>query len=285
MKKCFNCGKELPDDAEYCSSCGVRQTEDGSIPKDGPDAVPFGAEEPIDVTNAGETVPEVPEAQPKKKRTKKEKPLTVDGDDPHASKNVVLCLDGKYRWVYEVNLFKDPWVLWTILKIFGGIIVAGAVISFIVELFGDHNYMFILQMVGIMCGIFLVLSILGYLLYAAIMGGNYCVLYTMDDKGILSEQQPKQAKKAEIIADLLVLAGALSGNMTTVGIGMTSARKTSMHTSFAGTKKLKGVARKGLIKMDALFSHDRTYCEPEDFNFVWNYVKSRCESAKITEKF
>ena len=82
----------------------------------------------------------------------------------------------------------------------------------------------------------------------------------------------------------LPLAGALSGNVTTVGIGLSSARKTSMYTSFEGTKKLKAVAGKGLIKLDAPLSHDRTYCEQEDFNFVWNYIKSRCEGAQITEK-
>ena len=247
MKYCINCGKELPDDAVFCSSCGVTQTSYGSIPKDGP--------------------------------------VTVDSVDPQESKNVVLCQDGKYRWVYEVNLFKDFWVLGLIYKIFGGIILGLAVIFFIIELFDSHNYMFVLQMFGIMCGIFLVLGILGYLIYAAIMGGKYCVVYTMDDAGILSEQQPKQAKKANIIADLLVLAGALSGNLTTIGIGLSSANKTSMYSAFKGVKKLKGVAEKGLIRMDARFNHDRAYCEQEDFNFVWNYVKSRCDGAQITEKF
>ena len=286
MKKCYNCGKELPDDAEFCLSCGARQTEDGSIPKDGPDAVPDEIEdEVIDVTNAGETVPEVPGGANRKKARREEPPVNVDADDPHASRNVVLCKDGKYRWVCEVNLFREFWVLGTIYKIFGGIIVAMCAIFFIIELFDSHNYMFVLQMFGILCGIFLVLGILGYVIYAAIMGGKYCVVYTMDDKGILSEQQPKQAKKANIIADLLVLAGALSGNVTTVGIGLSSARKTSMYSSFEGTKKLTGVAGKGLIKMDARLSHDRAYCEQEDFNFVWNYVKSRCEGAQITEKF
>ena len=284
MKYCINCGKELPDDALFCTACGVRQPEGVDIPKDGPDAMPEGADEAIDVTYAGETVPEVPGSEfEKKNRAKHTRPAAVDVDDPHASKNVVLCQDGKYRWVYEMNLFKDFWLLGLLFKIFGGIIAGMVLIFFIIELFGDHHYNFVLQMLGILCGIFLVLIILGYLIYAAVMGGKYCVIYTMDDAGILSEQQPKQAKKANIIADLLVLAGALSGNMTTVGIGLSSARKTSMYSSFKGVKKLKGVANKGLIKMDARLNHDRTYCEQEDFNFVWNYVKSRCEGAQITE--
>ena len=201
------------------------------------------------------------------------------------SKNIVLCKDGKYRWVYELNLFKDFSILGLVLKLFGGIILAGAVIFFIVELFGDHNYMGVLEMVGIMAGIFLVLSVVGYLVYAAIMGGSYCVVFTMDDKGILHEQQAKQAKKADLISDLLVIAGALSGNVTTIGVGLSSAKRTAMHTTFKGTKKASGFARRGLIKLDSLMDHNRIYCEEEDFNFVWNYIKSRCEGAEIKERF
>ena len=201
-----------------------------------------------------------------------------------SASEILRCSDGSYRGVYEVRLFKDFFVLGILFKIFGGIILGGGLITFIIELFGDHHYDFVLQMIGIMAGIFLVLIILGYLLYAAIMGGGYCVIYTMDDKGILQEQQQKQAKKAELIADLTVLAGLLSRNMTTTGIGLTSARKTSSHTTFKGTKKLTGISRKGLIKIVHGLSHDRVYCGREDYEFVWNYIRSRCEGAKIIEK-
>ena len=125
---------------------------------------------------------------------------------------------------------------------------------------------------------------IGYLVYAAIMGGTYCVVYTMDDKGILQEQQMKQARKAELLADILTLAGALSGNLTTTGMGLSSARRTSMYSTFEGTKKVTGIWKKGLTRLDAPLSHDRIYCERDDFEFVWDYIKSRCVGAKVIEK-
>ena len=213
-----------------------------------------------------------------------ESPIVSDGDDPFVSKNVVLCSDGKYRWVYEMKLLKDFWVLGTILKIFGGIIAAGAVIFLIVELFGDHDYLGVLKMVGIMSAIFLGLSLIGYLVYAIIMGGTYCVVYTLDDKGILQEQQTKQAQKADLLADILTLAGALTGNATTTGIGLSTARRTSMYSTFQGTKKVTGIWKKGLVKLDCLLSHDRIYCERDDFEFVWDYIRSRCVGAKVIER-
>lgn len=201
-----------------------------------------------------------------------------------SASEILRCSDGSFRWVYEVNLFKDLSLLGLLYKVFGGIILGMGLLFFIIELFADHNYIFVLEMMGIMAGIFLVLIILGYLLYAAIMGGSYCVIYTMDDKGIFQQQQEKQAKKAELIADLTVLAGLLSRNMTTTGIGLTSARKTSSHTTFKGTKKLTGISRKGLIKIVKGLSHDRVYCGREDYEFVWNYIRTRCEGAQVIEK-
>ena len=210
------------------------------------------------------------------------KAFGVDGRDPYVSKNVLLCTDGKYRWVYEMNLLKNPTILFTILKIFGGIILAAGIIGFIFQLFGGHDYLMILKTMVYAMALMAGLSILGYLVYAAIMGFHYCVIFTMDEKGILHQQQPKQAKKAEVIAGLTVLAGIMSSNLTTTGIGMTSSR-TSMHTSFEGTKKITAVPRRDLIKLDSLLDHNQVYCNAEDFDFVWQHIKAHCPDPKVVE--
>ena len=167
MKHCHNCGKELEDDAVFCSACGAKQAESLEDTKDGPQAYPLDAESDIIEVDSGKDGGEAS----KKKGSRKAK--TVTGEDPYVSKNVVLCTDGKYRWVYELNLFKDLSIFWIIIKIFGGIILAMGVIDFIIQLFGDHDYMSVLTLIGIMLGIFIVLSILGYLVYAAMNGGKY----------------------------------------------------------------------------------------------------------------
>ena len=269
MKYCFKCGKELPDEAVFCSVCGARQPEN-TIPAAAPAAAPA-------------PVPETP-VDPVPYEPRKQTVTGTDGSDPFVSKNVLLCNDGKYRWVYELGLFKDMWVFWTILKIFGGVILGGMVIFLIIEVFGDHNYMDVLKMGGIMGGIFLGLSILGYLVYAAMMGGKYCVVFTMDEEGILHEQQAKQAKKASIVGDLLVLAGAATGNLTTVGIGLTSGNRNAMYTAFKGTKKLTGIRRKNTIVLREGLSNNRVWCEAEDYEFVWNYILPRCTGAQVIQK-
>ena len=169
MKYCINCGKELPDDALFCADCGIKQPDPSNIgeefiSKDGPVAVPPGTDEIIEAS--------AEDASPKAKQGRRYESAT-DGSDPYVSKNVLLCPDGKYRWVYEKNLFKDFSILFLIWKVFAGVIIGMGLLFFIIELFDSHNYGFVLQMVGIMFGIFFVLSILGYLIYAAVMGGKY----------------------------------------------------------------------------------------------------------------
>ena len=270
MKYCFKCGSELPDEAVFCSSCGAKQPEASEAPTQ--PAAPAPAPQPaIEV-----------QAEPYEPR--REKITGTDGRDPYVSKNVLLCTDGKYRWVYELGLFKDMWVFWTLIKIFGGIILGGMLIFLIVELFGGHDYEGVLKMGGIMAAIFLGLTILGYLLYAAIMGGKYCVVFTMDEKGVLHEQQARQAKKASIIGDLLVLAGAMSGKPTMVGIGLTHGDRNAMYTAFKRTKKLTGMRRKNTIVLREGLSNNGVWCEDADFDFVWDYIKAHCERAEIINK-
>lgn len=189
-----------------------------------------------------------------------------------------------YTWSYKLNLLKNPTILLLLFKIFGGIILCFMLISFIIELFDSHNYLDTLKFGGIMAALMGCLCILGYFVYACIMGFTYNVKFVMDENGILHQQEAKQAKKAEKIADLTTIAGALSGNLTVTGIGLSSARKTSMYTSFKGVKKLKAVKKRGLIKLDAPFNHNQVYCNLEDFDFIWNYIKDKCTNAKIKEK-
>ena len=35
----------------------------------------------------------------------------------YQGKEVRLCSDGKYRWVYEMNLLKNPTIFFTVLKV------------------------------------------------------------------------------------------------------------------------------------------------------------------------
>ena len=195
---------------------------------------------------------------------------------------ITLCPDGKYRWMYSVNLFTDPTFFFLVWKIFFFILLGVFAVTFIVDWvewgFG-HSVMNNLKFYGIILLGMTALVAVGYLIYAAIMGGKYTVLFEMDENGVNHRQIRSQAKKAQIIGELTALAGALAGKPSVVGIGLTSQRS-EMRTDFSIVRKVKAYPRRRLIKVNGLLEHNQVYAQKEDFEFVKDYIVSHCEKLK-----
>ena len=201
--------------------------------------------------------------------------------DEKISENITLCADGKYRWQYDVNLFKNPTVLILILKVllipFAAIMVFVNVIDIIN--WGFNNFLSNLKIFGIVFLVLVAVVLLSYLIYAAIMGGKYCVIFEMDEKGINHRQIPSQAKKAKKIAGAAVAGGIATGNFSTIGAGIAASR-TEMYSEFSRIKKIKIYPRRNLIKINETLEHNQVYAADVDFEFVKNYICERCPNAK-----
>ena len=207
-------------------------------------------------------------------------------DKIYKSENITMCKDGKYRWVYELDMYKSTAIikeLWRVLLISGAIVLA--FLFFINIMDGDlmDTLRFVAQSAGIMFGIFAVLSIVGYLLFAFIIGGKYCVVFEMDEEGINHKQHQKHVKKSELIGAITALAGIAGGRIGTVGTGMLAAARTSMLTYFDDVKELEILPKEHLIRLNETLSRNQVYAEDEDFRFVADYIKARCRNAKVKE--
>ena len=207
-------------------------------------------------------------------------------DNTYKSKNITMCYDGKYRWVYELDMYKSPVIIkevWRAMLVAGVIVLA---ILFAINIMdGDlmETLQFVAQAAAILFGIFLVLSIIGYLVFAYIIGGKYCVVFEMDEEGINHKQHDKHVKKSELVGAITVLAGLAGGNLSTVGTGILAASRTSMLTYFDDVKELEILPKEHLICLNETLSRNQVYAEDEDFAFVANYIKSHCRNAKVRE--
>ena len=214
-----------------------------------------------------------------KKKTEPEEPERIGA-------NIVRNPDGKYEWTYEVNLLKNPIFFFFVWKIFFFIFAGIFLLVNILDAVEWPGVYFSERLPANLrfCLFFLigmtVVVALGYLIYAAVMGGKYCVGFEMDEKGIVHRQIALQAKKAKKIGAAAVLAGAATGRISTVGAGI-SAQKTEMYTEFSRVRKVILRPRRSLIKLNERIEHNQVYAAPEDFGFVSEFILSRCGGAKI----
>ena len=206
--------------------------------------------------------------------------LTVESKS-YQGKEVRLCSDGKYRWAYEMNTLKNPTIFLTVLKVM--MISVGIVWLFgLVIGLGDMSldyFLFWTKLTGIMFGIFIVLTIIGVLVTAAILG-KYVVLFEMDEKEVTHIQMPRQVKKAEVIGLITALVGAMAKSPTTIGAGVLATAKAKSTSEFVNVRRVKARRRLNLIKVNQLLDKNQVYVADEDFDFVYDFIKSRCTKAK-----
>lgn len=197
---------------------------------------------------------------------------------------VMLCKDGKYRWIHEVNMFKNPSILFDVWKVLGiTMLIVIVIVGFILVISGDLDVDGMLGMgkaMLITAAIMAVLSIIGYIVYALIAGGKYIVLFTLDEKEVVHQQMPRSAKKGQIIGDLAILAGLATGRMGTIGSGMLAKSRTSMTTTLSDVKRLTPCPRMNMIKVNETLSKNRVYVCKEDFFLVYNFLCEHCMNAK-----
>ncbi len=204
----------------------------------------------------------------------------------YESENITMCTDGKYRWVYELNLYKNPAIIKEVGRVMfiSLVIVLALILGFqMIDGIGTfaEKLQFVAELAGILVAILLVITVLGYLLYSYMMGGTYCALFEMDENGVCNKAQEKHIKKAELISAITVIAGLAGGRPGVIGTGMLASARSSMYTRFDSVKELEILPKQHLIRLNEKLSRNQVYAEDEDFAFVADYIRLRCRNAKI----
>ena len=265
---CPNCGNQMPDTAKFCSKCGT----------------PVG-QAPTQNTPAGyRQYAQPPYAQPPYAQPPYAQPQNTPPDVRMVTPNIGLGPDGKYRWIYEMSLFRNPSIFLLVWKIF--FFICTGIFAMIVIIDAAEGYMDgeralnTLGIFGIVLGVMTALVGISFLIYAAIMGGKYIAMFEMDENGVNHKQLPAQAKKARGIATAAIVIGMLSNSSSALAGGMAAAN-TEMYTSFSKTKKVRFYPKRDTIKIRHTLMHNQVYAKPEDFAFVQDYILRRVpDSAK-----
>lgn len=251
MDYCCNCGAELKENSVFCEECGAKveavQTEDNCA------------------HHKANYVPQ------------------IAVENPPENGSIRLCADGKYRWIYEFSMLKNPVILFTIMKVLAICSCAPALIVVLSGLGSEGVEVFVdgAKVLGVMLLIMVPLSLFSYFIVAALYGWKYIVLFEMDEKGVRHIQQDKQFKKAQGIAWVNMFLGVAGNNLSMTGRGMVLKTRNTMSSDFANVKKVTCITKKNTIKLDQPFDHNQIYTEQADWKFVRDYIVKRCVSAKV----
>lgn len=201
-----------------------------------------------------------------------------------AGDRVILCPDGKYRWIYEVNLWRNPTVFVDVLKAMaiaiGITYLLIVIIGLIADGFDADTMAGMTMGFGIAAGAILVVSVIGYAVYALMAGGKYVVLFTMDERMVEHRQLRKEVKRDIAIAALGALVGILSGRPGVAGTNLLAAARDRMITELASVKRVIPQRSRNVIKVNELLEKNRVYVPEADFDFVLNFLRAHCPQAR-----
>lgn len=203
------------------------------------------------------------------------------------NEHVRLYPDGKYRWVYEVNMLTNYSILFDVWKVLGismGILVLLFVVIAVFDGGWDVDMLIgMASTLGIVALVMLVLGLIGYFVYAAISGWKYAVLFIMDEKEVVHQQMPNTVKKGQLIGALTILAGFASGRPGAVGTGVLVQSRLSMTSTLAHVERLISCRKMNLIKVNERFEKNRVYVNTEDFDFVYDFLLTHCTHLKSSK--
>ena len=250
---CENCGAPIEQGAKFCGSCGK--------------------------PTATQTTVERPQPQPQSQPQPAARPAPSNAGEPTA--RIQLCPDGKYRWSYEVNLWKNPSILLDLAKVFGIILVGIWFLSVIlVPLFDGHlrwhrvvdsstGFLWVVLAVAVLC-------LIGYVITGIVSGGRYAAYFVMDEESVTHQQMNKEVKRTQVIAAINMMVDDDMGSAAIL-----AAAQSPFITPYRRVRKIKTHRRRHLIKVDELLTKNRIYVEdPEDYEFVLRYITERCPKAR-----
>ncbi len=186
-----------------------------------------------------------------------------------------------YRWVYDVNLWKDTILPVMFIRILLLAALAPALVLFAVTaLEGEpgKGLLLFIQVYGMTaCGL-IALFIVVYPVFIVIKGGRYSILFEMDDHGIRHIEMPRTARRSEVMSWAGFAAGVLAKNPTLMGSSLLAGSKSQSYSAFQNVRKIIHHKRKGVMR---LICRDMTrnliYLHPADAEFVGKFITEHCK--------
>lgn len=198
---------------------------------------------------------------------------------------VQQCEDGKYRWIYKMSTLKNPTMMIRMGKILGVTLLMIYILAQLGSLTGEGENPFLQTVEMLMPAFAIILAayVVSYLLWVLLCGGTYVCAFEMDDAGILHAQAKNKTEGQKLIEQMTVILGAASPVIGALGSGLTAAVNSSWKSNFFAVTSLRARRRYNAIYLNEPGCKNIIHVDDRDFDFVWSYIKARCDKAKTNE--
>ena len=191
--------------------------------------------------------------------------------------------EGRYRWVYEMDMKKNRSILWFILKIVLGILLF--LYLFLLFLcwksgFSWEEFFWLSRIILLCAAVAIAITYGCYWFVSWRFQETYVLLYEMDEEGIFYKQSESQEEKTKMIAYAAAVTGTLTGNYGLLGAGLAAANSGTRFT-FDKVRSVSSRPQDDLINANTALMHHMIYVNPADYAFVQKYICERCPDARI----
>lgn len=198
--------------------------------------------------------------------------------------SVFLEEDGTYNWIYCMKLLKNLSMLKFVTKVIAFCYALMVIIIFVLTR-GSGSILWLLGILGLCFAGVILIILFSFWLMDKIFKGSYMLIYEMNDEGIIFSQTTDQAQITRAIAATSAAVNAAGGNVGGViaGTGL-AMRPNSFPAAFSKVRSVKGIRRENLIWVNSFLQYLQVYVPDGAYDFVWEYITTRCVNARITSK-
>ena len=186
--------------------------------------------------------------------------------------------DGIYRWYYDMDMYRNKSMLYTLLKvnlmIFLSVTLFGSLFLGWMKGFDDPMVRGVALIGLAMIPAMSVLYILGYYIAAGIKQGDYRIHFEMNDDGIEIVWPSQLYEGLETGRKVMSLVGSVMGSRSVRGRWRPTLDEVSKMT-FSSVLRYKSHSQWDMIDMSMLGGKFQVYATAKDFPFVESYILER----------
>jgi len=210
------------------------------------------------------------------------KVVSDSAQGPGSTAGSLVTSGDEYRWVVDVNLWRDTVLPATLLKLIALAAVFPALLLLVIETVEGNaagGLRAAAQVYGIVAGILLVLFLVAYPASIIVKGGRYSVLFEMDAVAVRHIEMPTSADRSALLAWVGVLAGMAARDPTVMGSNLLASARREMVTRFADVRKVTIDERRHVIRLIARdLTRNLIYTPPADFDRIRDAILERCRT-------